>query len=90
MVDLKLFLNEENNSTTKYNKIIIIEGKNYNLALLVDDIKYIKTLNDIRPSVFTDEFSKYIYYEFIEDNELYSILNIEKIINDERLYINID
>lgn len=90
VIDLKLFLNSTNNSNITSNKIIIIEGKNYNLALLVDDIKYIKNLKNIQPSVFTDDNSKYIYAEFMEDNKLYSILNIEKIINDERLYINID
>ncbi len=90
VIDLKSFLNSTNNPTIKSNKIIIVEGKNYNLALLVDDIKYIKNLKDVQPSVFTDENSKYIYSEFMENNQLYSILNIEKIINDEKLYINIE
>ena len=57
---------------------------------MVDDIKLIRNLKDIE---YTDtnisNSSPYITSEFMEGNELYSILNFEKIINDERIYINI-
>lgn len=90
VVDLKTFLNDNNKSDKQGNKIIIVEGKNFNIALLVDEIKYIQNIKKIQPAVFSDENSKYIYSEFMENDTLYSIINIEKIINDERLYINID
>ena len=57
---------------------------------MVDDIKLIRNLKDIE---YTDtnisNSSPYITSEFMEGNELYSNLNFEKIINDERIYINI-
>lgn len=90
VVDLKKFLNENNNEEAINSKMIIIEGKNYNIALLVDEIKYIENLKNIKPLSTNDESGKYIYSEFIENDILYSVLNIEKILNDERLYINID
>lgn len=90
VVDLKKFLNENDTSETNNSKLMIVEGKNYNIALLVDEIKYIENLKDIKQTSVNDEHSKYLYSEFIENDVLYSILNIEKIVNDERLCINIE
>ncbi len=90
VVDLKKFLNNNSKNSTESNKLIIVEGKNFNIALLVDEIKYIKSIANVKANRLTDENSKYIFSEFIEDNILYSIINIEKIINDERLYITIE
>lgn len=89
-IDLKNFLNPELSMNDNTNKIIIIEGNKFNIAILVDEIKYIKTINNINPTISDDKNSKYIYAEFVEDNILYNIINIEKIFDDERLYININ
>lgn len=99
--DLKSFLNTDKNKensnilpdkkqVNKNGKLIVVEGKNFNIALLVDDIKYIKNLKDVHKSKIYSSSQNYIYAEFMEDDELYSILNFEDIINDNRLYINID
>ena len=87
VIDLKNFLNDEKTEIKEGSKIIITQGKNFNIALLVDEIKYIKNLKNI-PKLNFNYNNEYISYEFMEENELYSIINYEKIINDERIYIN--
>ena len=90
VIDLKLFLDIEPTSNQKNSKLIILEKKEFNIALLVDDIKYIQNLNNLTPLVFNNNISKYVYAEFLENNKLYTVLNAEKILNDERLYIDIN
>lgn len=90
VIDLKCFLNNEENNSNENSKLIITEGKNFNIAFLVDDIKYIRNLKNIGKDIMYSGNCKYISAEFTEDNELYSILNYEKIINDERIYIDIN
>lgn len=90
VLDLKKFLNNDREGAKEGTKLIIVESPNFNLALLVDEIKFIKSLKNINLSEMSpSNSSPYISHEFMEENELYSILNFEKIINDERLYINI-
>ncbi len=88
--DLKRFLNNGGTDSYKSKKLIVAEGRNFNIAFLVDDIKYIRNLKDIQKTKIYSSSSNYIYAEFMEDDELYSILNFEEIINDDRLYINIE
>ena len=90
VVDLKRFLNKNITQENEGNKLIIVESKNFDLAFLVDDIKYIKNLKNISKTLTNDSNSPYIYAEFIENNTLFSILNFEKIIHDEKLYVNIE
>ncbi len=91
VLDLKKFINPNNNSSSdNSNKLIIVEGKNFNIALLVDDIKNIRNLKNIKKTITNTYNSPYIYSEYTEGDTLYSILNIEKILNDDSLYINIE
>ena len=90
VIDLKLFLGLSNTVNSKNKKLIILERPDFNIALLVDDIKYIQNLNNITPSSINNNISKYVYSEFIENEKLHTVLNAEKIINDERLYIDIN
>ena len=87
VLDLRKFLNGSSENYEEGAKLIITEGKNFNIALLVDEIKYIKTLKNVQPNINS---SNYISAEIMEENELNSIINFEKIINDERLFININ
>lgn len=89
VVDLKRFLSNDSNDIEEGSKLIVVEGKDFKIAFLVDDIKYIKDLKNIQKATMYSTNSKYIYSEFMEDGELYNILNFEKIINDERLFIDI-
>lgn len=90
VVDLKCFLDNSSQYSPKNGKFIIVQCQNFNIAFLVDDIKHITDLeiNKIL-NVNSQSNSPYILCEFMENNELYSILNIERILNDEKLYINI-
>jgi purine-binding chemotaxis protein CheW len=90
VIDLKRFLNNETSQLAEGSKLIVVLGKNFNIALLVDDIKNIKNLtnNQIRNPEYTGS-SEYISNEFVEDGQLYNILNFDKFINDDKLYINI-
>ncbi len=90
--NLKKFLNHECTEKDNYKgcKLIVAEGRNFNVAFLVDDIKYIRSLKDVHKSKIYSSSNNYIYAEFMEDDKLYNILNFEEIINDERLYINIE
>ena len=90
VIDLKRFLNNETSQLAEGSKLIVVSGKNFNIALLVDDIKNIKNLtnNQIRNPEYTGS-SEYISNEFVEDGQLYNILNFDKFINDDKLYINI-
>lgn len=90
IIDLKRFLNNTLTEINDSKKLIIIEGKNFNIGLLVDDIKFIKNIKDIHLTPVVNLISDYISAEFIDDDILYGILNIEKIMNDERIYINIE
>ena len=90
VIDLKRFLRNDINEITPNNKLIIISGRNFNVALMVDDVKYIRTLENIHEyNQNIMHNSEYTLAEFTEENILYSILNVEKIINDEKIYINI-
>ncbi len=89
VIDLKRFLNNDINNIEEGSKIIVVQGKDFNLAFLVDEIKFIKNIENLHNSSINTNSSKYILSEFMEEDKLYSILNFEKIINDERLYINI-
>lgn len=90
VIDLKRFLNNETSVPVEGSNLIVVSGKNFNVALLVDDIKNIRNLtnNQIRNPEYTGN-SEYISNEFIEDGQLYNILNFDKFINDDKLYINI-
>lgn len=90
VIDMKKFLNNNSSTLTEGSKLIIVDGKNFNIALLVDDIKYIKNLKNAQITNKTmTSTSDYISGEFVEDDVLYNVLNFEKFINDERLYINV-
>jgi len=89
-IDLNRFINPESTHEAGNGKIIAAAGRDFNIAFLVDDIKYIRNLNDIPQSKIYSSRSDYIYAEFMEDGVLYSILDFPQIINDSRLYINIE
>ncbi len=92
IIDLTEFLGVQKSDNNVPKKILVFESKDYKLAVLVDDIIGIKSINNdkfIHKS--SSKFdAKYTMAEIIEDEKIYNILNVEKIINDERLFINIE
>lgn len=89
VVSLKEFIGLGNKSAQNEDKIIVLDAKDLKLALLVDDIldvmnvskEQIQNKNDMR----LDEL--YIQAEIYCENKIFNLLNIEKLINDKKLYI---
>lgn len=92
IVNLKEFLNLDYPEINPNKKILVFDSKEYNLAVLVDEIQNIKSIDSdkfIHKS--SSKFdSKYTMAEIVEDEKIYNILNVEKILNDEKLFINIE
>ncbi len=88
--DLYNYLFKRKSIETNSQKLILINSDEYKIAFLVDEIMYIKTIDASKLYMHENRGgSKFVYAEFYEDDELYSILNIEKILHDKELLINI-
>ena len=93
VLDLKKFIGIEDKTNTKNskaNKVIVIESTELKLALLVDDITNIVNIASDSIEIKNDQRldSLFIKAETFINDEVYNILNLEKLINDERLYID--
>ena len=70
-------------------KIIVVDSSELKLAFLVDDIVDIMNISsdhiEIKNDMQLDNL--YIKAEAYFDNNVYNILNVDKLINDKRLYI---
>lgn len=95
VVDLKKFIgfdaDESDESETKTEgKVIVIESSELKLALYVDDI--VNIINIAKECiVYKNELNLdnlFINAEAYIDNNVYNMLNIDKLINDQRLYID--
>lgn len=93
VLDLKKFIGlqtKDENRNLDEGRVIVLESTELKLALWVDDIldivniakENIETKNDQRLD------SLFIKSEAYIDREIYNILNLDKLINDERLYID--
>ena len=94
VLDLKKFIgiedNTEKNKHKKSSKVIVIESTELKLALLVDDIVNIINISPGNLEIKNDKRidNLFIKAEAFIENEVYNILNLDKLINDERLYID--
>ena len=96
VINLKQFIgidNEIHNKNTNINndcKMIIIDSADLKLALWVDNVVDIINISEDNIEIKNNpELSKlYIKAEVLIDGKVYNILNIEKLISDEKLYIN--
>ncbi len=94
VIDLKKFINLEYETQEppqeKEGKIIVVESTELKLALLVDDI--INIINISKEDIDTKNDMKldnmFIKAEAYINNKVYNILNIDKLINDKRLYVD--
>lgn len=91
ILNLKKFLNIPLNNEIESKKILLLDAKEYKIALLVDEIITIRSIdNDRLITRSANKFeSKYTLAEFLEDEKVFYILNAEKILSDERLYISV-
>lgn len=88
--DLYNYLSRRKSIETSSQKLIVINSEEFKIAFLVDEIQYIKTIDASKLYMHENRGgSKFVYAEFYEGEELFSILNIEKILHDKQLLINI-
>lgn len=89
VISLKEFINFNSYNEDKEEKIIVIESKDLKLALLVDDI--IDAVNVSKDQIHNKNDMKlqdmYIKAEIYSDNKVYNLLDIERFINDKKLYV---
>ena len=93
VIDLKKFIDldsDVNKGLNSESKIIVIESTELKIAFLADEIN---DIINISPEVITNKNDMnldklYIQAEAYVDDEVYNILNIDKLINDERLYVD--
>jgi len=91
VLNLKKFLNLNNTDYFEKIKVIIINSEALKLGLLVDEIYEI--LNIPEEKISTRDFNNentFISTEIIDNNTVKPILNIEKLLSDEKLFINED
>lgn len=91
VINLKKFINiEYEENQTKEAKLIVLDSTELKLAFLVDDIIDIINISEDLIEHKTDALldKLYIKEEAYIDGKVYNILNIEKLISDERLYVD--
>ena len=96
VMDLKKFIGLEDKNSERLcdelsdKKIIVLESSELKLALLVDDIVNIiniaKESMEVKNDMALDNM--FIQAEAFIDNQVYNILNVDKLINDKRLYVD--
>ena len=90
VLNFKKFLNiETSTEASETNMLIVLELKDFKLALIVDEIIDIVTVasNEII-NKFDNKFeSKYVISELHVNKQIVSIISLEKLLADERLYI---
>ena len=88
IINLKKFLNLSHTTYSGKNKIIIIDSQEYKMGFLVDEIFEILDISEeqINNRNFNID-DPYIHSEVIANNQIKLILNMNKILLDEKLYI---
>lgn len=99
IIDLKKFIGFDETTQTEDTeqeqnsdkKAIVIDSPELKLALLVDEINNIINISKecIEPKNDLSLDNLFINAEAYIDNKVYNILNLDKLINDERLYVDI-
>lgn len=95
IIDLKSFLGfdyDTGGSKKSQRQVIVIDSEEFKLGFMVDSIKTIINISsdDFVHKVNPKFESKYTLADFIQDDVVYSVLNMEKILADEKLFINIE
>lgn len=89
VLNLKTFLNYSQNEYSEKAKLIVINSKEYKLGLLVDNVFEILNIPEEKIQLKEDSTStEFIKEEYIDFESVKPILNIDKLLQDNRLYIN--
>lgn len=89
-INFKKFMDiKEYSSKTEKSMLIVLEVKDFKIALLVDEIIDIVTVtpNEIVSKIDNKFDSKYIISELHIQDKIVSVVSIDKLVSDERLYI---
>ena len=92
IINLKKFLGYESKGEVLIGKVLVLDSKEYKMALLVDEVIGIKNIDDdnfVHHSSGKVE-AKYTMAELVENQQIYHILNVEKLLQDEKFFINIE
>ena len=90
MIFLKKFINIELTACEKENSmLIVLDIKDFKMALLVDNIFDIVTVMSSQlVNKFDNKFeTKYVSSELHINNKIISVVNMDRLLSDERFYI---
>jgi purine-binding chemotaxis protein CheW len=92
ILNLKRFLNLPDEEQAPPKGLIVLNSREYKLAISADEIQNISYINNdkLNYSAQSKVDSKYVMAELVEDDCVYNILNVEKILNDDKLFINVE
>lgn len=88
VLDLRRFFNKEHTTIKEKSTIIILNSNEYKLGILADEI--CESMDISFDEIIQNRLQKQDEnksMEFIKDNEIYQVLDIEKLFQDERLTI---
>lgn len=92
VLDLKAFIGIDSNEHKNYDegKVIVLESNDLKLAILVDDIVNIVNVSKDNFVFKNDKNldSMFVKAEAYIANEVYNVFNVEKLLNDNRLFID--
>lgn len=91
-IDIKKFLGTPLKNSVKPKGLIVIQFEDCKIGILVDEIYHIKNVahDNLAHQQGTKFETKYIMAEVIENDRVYNILNIEKIFNDEKMFVSVE
>lgn len=91
IIDLKKYFDNESCSITEKSTIIAIQSKDFRIGFIVDEISHTMNIpsselyKNSGKNVKLENRSEII--EYVKDDKLYLVLNINEILNDEKLYV---
>lgn len=88
ILNLKKFLDFNNTDYSTKSKIIVIDSNEMKLGLMIDEINDILDFHEEQlTSKTSHNEDAYVEFEVIDDNNVKYILNLEKILSDEKIYV---
>lgn len=91
-LNMKKFLDLADLKKTRSKGLIVIQFEDCKVGILVDEIFNIKNIaHDKLAHQPNSKFeAKYIMAEIVEDEKVYNVLNVEKIFNDEKMFVSVE
>lgn len=91
VVNFKKFLNLSNCEYSQKPKVIIIDSEQYKIGFLVDEIFEIADIpEELIENKKTSTDDSFISSEIIRGNDIQLLINMDKVMSDEKMFINED